>query len=422
MNINEFKTALAEGEFNGQLLKLYGETEESAQRYLKLLEGFNTRYPEADEIRIFSAPGRTEIGGNHTDHQHGCVLAAGVQLDVIAAVSLNQSGTVSVTSEGFGTDVISLDDLDKKEGEEGSSVALLRGVCKGFKDKGVELKGFNAYTVSQVPAGSGLSSSAAYEILLCTVLNGLSGAGISEIELAKISQKAEREYFGKPCGLLDQMASAYGGFIFADFKDPENPKVQKLQLDIEAVGYTLCVVNTGGSHADLTDDYAAVTAECKEVSSILWVDYLREADQEQFYANIASIRNYCSDRAVLRAHHFFTENRRVKEQKEVLADGNIKGFLKLVRASGQSSFDYLQNLYSPSNVAEQGLPIGIALTQHFLGDKGACRVHGGGFAGTIQAYIPTDMFDEYKQMIEAVFGEGSCVKLSIRPVGGYELK
>lgn len=422
MNINELKQALLEGKHDGELTKLYGEAETTKERYIEALDGFEKLYPDSDNIRLFSAPGRTEISGNHTDHQHGCVLAGSVQLDVIAVVAENSSDKISITSKGYEPDNLSITDLDKRAEEEGKSIALIKGTCRGFEDLGVELKGFNAYTISEVPAGSGLSSSAAFEVLLGTIINGITGANADPITVAKIGQYAEREYFGKPCGLLDQMASASGGFVYADFNDPKEPEVKSLNLDIEALGYTLCVVNTGGSHADLTDDYAAVTRECKEISNFLGVDFLRDADEEKFYGSIAEIRKKCSDRAVLRAFHFFNEQQRVENQKSALINGDINAFLELVNASGQSSYDYLQNLYSPSNVKEQGLPLGVALTKKFLGGKGACRVHGGGFAGTIQCYIPNCMFDDYKKMIEAVFGKYSCTKLRIRPVGGYEMK
>jgi len=422
MNINELKSALLNGRLDNELIKLYGEAETTKARYAEALDNFAKLYPDSDNVRLFSAPGRTEISGNHTDHQHGCIIAGSVHLDVIAVVAENNSDVISITSKGYSPDNANINDLEKKPEEEGRSIALVKGTCKGFKDAGAVLKGFNAYTISEVPAGSGLSSSAAFEVLLGTILNGVTGAGLDPITVAKIGQYAEREYFGKPCGLLDQMASASGGFVYADFFDPQNPEVDNLSLDIEALGYTLCVVNTGGSHADLTDDYAAVTRECKDISNVLGVDFLRDADENKFYSGLADIRTKCSDRAILRAFHFFNEQQRVLDQKDALINGDIDGFLKLVNASGQSSYDYLQNLYSPSNVKEQGLPLGIALTKKFLGDKGACRVHGGGFAGTIQCYIPTDLFEDYKNMIEAVYGKDSCTKLRIRPVGGYEMK
>ena len=363
------------------------------------------------------------MGGNHTDHQHGCVLAGSVDLDVIAVVSPNEDGIIRIKSEGYPEDIVDINDLSKKDNEVGKAISLIRGVCFKFAEQGFALKGFNAYTTSNVLKGSGLSSSAAFEVLLGNILNGLVADNkVSPIEIAKIGQFAEREYFGKPCGLLDQMASSLGGFTYADFHDPENPITESIELDLASYGYSLCVVDTGGNHADLTDDYAGITVECREISQTLGVSYLRDADSDEFYRNIAKLRADCGDRAVLRAFHFFNEQNRVLEQKSALKEGRFEDFLKLVNESGQSSFDYLQNLYSTSNVAEQGLSLGIALTKQFLKGKGACRVHGGGFAGTIQCYVPTDMVSEYKKTVEAVFGNGSCHVLNIRPVGGYEVK
>jgi galactokinase len=386
------------------------------------IQGFSSTFGEKPRY-LFSAPGRTELSGNHTDHQHGCVLAGGVDMDVIAIVSLNDDNTVRIKSKGYDMDVINLDELQKCEKEIGRAAALIRGVCFKFSEMGIKLGGFNAYTTSNVLKGSGLSSSAAFEVLVSNILNGLFADNkISAIEIAKISQFAEREYFGKPCGLLDQMASSLGGFTYADFNDPTDPITEKIDLDIKKFGYTLCVVDTGGNHANLTQDYADITIECKQISNALGVEFLRDANTNEFYEKIAELRKEFGERAVLRAFHFFNENARVLEQRDALKEGRFEDFLKLVNASGQSSFDYLQNLYSTTAVKEQGLSLAIALTKQFLGDKGACRVHGGGFAGTIQCYIPTELLADYKTMIEKAYGKGSCSVLAIRPVGGYEIK
>lgn len=319
-------------------------------------------------------------------------------------------------------DVISVGEFEKCEEEKGRAISLIRGVCAKFAELGFSVGGFNAYTTSNVLKGSGLSSSAAFEVLLGNIVNGLFADNkVNEIEIAKIGQFAEREYFGKPCGLLDQMASSLGGFTYADFNNPAEPITEKINLDIKKYGYTLCVVDTGGNHANLTQDYADITIECKQISNALGVDYLREADTKKFYSSLASLRKEFGERAVLRAFHFFNEQDRVLKQRKALLDGDFKAFLKLINESGQSSFDYLQNLYSTTAVKEQGLSLAIALTKQFLGDDGACRVHGGGFAGTIQCYIPTNRLLGYKQMIEEVFGDDSCSVLSIRPVGGYEI-
>ena len=420
MNINEIKTAIKEGKFDKDFTILYGDTKTATIRYSSACESFKDLYPDSSDIRLFSAPGRTEVGGNHTDHQHGCVLAGSVNLDVIAVVSLNDDGKIRIKSEGYDMDVVDITELDKQASETGKAISLIRGVCKKFVDMGCKLQGFNAYTTSNVLKGSGLSSSAAFEVLIGTILNGLfMDNSVSAIEVAKIGHFAEREYFGKPCGLLDQMASSLGGFTYADFHDPANPITESIDLDIKKYGYTLCVVDTGGDHANLTDDYAGITVECREISNALGVEFLRDADTDKFYNSLAILRKDCGDRAVLRAFHFFNEQDRVEAQRAALKARDFEGFLKLVNESGQSSYDYLQNLYSVSNVSEQGLSLAIALTKRFLGGKGACRVHGGGFAGTIQCYIPTEMLDDYKTMIEKTFGEGSCCVLNIRSVGGY---
>ncbi len=423
MNIAEIKSKIQNGGFDDDFLMLYGETKKAQERYFEACCEFEKIYPNSSDIRVFSAPGRTEVGGNHTDHQHGCVLAGGVDMDVIAIVSLSGDDTVRIKSKGYDMDVINLSELEKCDKEIGRAIALIRGVLYKFSEMGAKLEGFNAYTTSNVLKGSGLSSSAAFEVLVGNILNGMFFDNkASAIEIAKIGQFAERDYFGKPCGLLDQMASSLGGFTYADFNNPADPVTEKIELDIKKFGYTLCVVDTGGNHANLTQDYADITIECKEISNALGVQFLRDANIEEFYGNIAELRQNFGDRAVLRAIHFFTEQERVFKQRDALKEGRFEDFLKLVNASGQSSYDYLQNLYSTSAVKEQGLSLAIALTKLFLGDKGACRVHGGGFAGTIQCYIPTDLLDNYKQYIEASFGEDSCSVLSIRPVGGYELK
>lgn len=423
MNITEIKQKIENGAFDKDFTMLYGDVSAARARYSAACDSFCGIFPERDGIRLFSAPGRTEVGGNHTDHQHGCVLAGGVNLDVIAIVAPNVDNKVRIKSEGYDMDVIDIAELEKNEAEHGRASALIRGVLSRFKELGCALSGFNAYTTSNVLKGSGLSSSAAFEVLVGNIVNGMFFENkADEITIAKIGQYAEREYFGKPCGLLDQMASSLGGFTYADFFDPSEPITEKINLDIHSFGYTLCVVDTGGNHANLTQDYADITIECKKISNALGVDFLRDADSDRFYKSIPELRRSCGDRAVLRAFHFFNEQNRVEEQKAALKSGDFESFLRLVNESGESSYDYLQNLYSNSDVAEQGLPLAIAFTKRFLNGRGACRVHGGGFAGTIQCYIPTEILADYKKMIESVFGCGSCCVLNIRPVGGYEIK
>ncbi len=423
MTLKEIKSNIQAGKYDKDFLMLYGETEMARARYSDSLDEFEKLYGDSDNIRIFSAPGRTEVGGNHTDHQHGSVVAGGVDMDVIAIVAENDDNTIRVKSKGYDMDVVTVGDYEIKEKEIGRAISLIRGICFKFTELGFKLGGFNAYTTSNVLKGSGLSSSAAFETLLGNIMNGLfANKALAPIELAKIGQFAERDYFGKPCGLLDQMASSIGGFTYADFNNPQEPITEKINLDIRDYGYTLCVVDTGGNHANLTQDYADITIECKQISNALGVEFLRDADVDKFYDNMASLRKEFGERAVLRAFHFFNEQQRVLDQREALLKGDFKAFLKLVNESGQSSFDYLQNLYSTTAVKEQGLSLAIALTKKFLGDDGACRVHGGGFAGTIQCYIPAERMADYKTMIEKVYGENSCSVLAIRPVGGYEIE
>lgn len=423
MNIAELKQSIKNGKFDKDFTLLYGEIDTAKSRYLDAVDEFVNLYGERDNVRLFSAPGRTEIGGNHTDHQHGLVLAGSVNLDVIAVASANDEGIVRIKSKGYKMDELDVNDLDIKEDEKGRARSLIRGVLAAFKKNGHTVDGFDAYTTSDVLKGSGLSSSAAFEVLVSNIVNGLyNNASVDAVTIAKYSQFAEREYFGKPCGLLDQMASSVGGFTYADFCDPQNPIVEKINLDLNESGHTLCVVDTGGSHANLTGDYADITLECKAVSECLGVEFLRDADEDKFYQNLAAIRKKCGDRAILRAMHVFNENRRVLTQKAALKRGDFNTFFVTVKRSGESSYDLLQNVYSPSNPREQAITLALAVTKQFLNGRGAYRVHGGGFAGTVQCYIPNKMFETYKKTIETVFGKNTCVKLFVRSVGGYELK
>ncbi|MCQ2451312.1 MAG: galactokinase [Clostridia bacterium] len=424
MTNEALKNKILEGGFDKDFSLLYTDVSAARERYAKAVDAFTDLYGARDNLRLFSAPGRTEVGGNHTDHQHGCVLAGSVHLDVIAVVSENNENTIRIRSAGFPMDIIDIGNLSVLPEEKGKSAALIRGVCAAFKNKGYALGGFDAYTTSNVLKGSGLSSSAAFEVLVANIVNGLYNQNkVDAVNIAKYSQFAECEYFGKPCGLLDQMASSVGGFTYADFFDPANPVVEKIDVDFGKSGYTLCVVDTGGNHSDLTQDYADITVEMKAVSEFLGnKTHLRNVSEEEFYQQIGALRKACGDRAVLRAFHYFNESHRVQLQKKALENADFETFFSEVTSSGNSSYKYLQNLYSNSNVSEQGLCLAIALTKRFLDGKGACRVHGGGFAGTIQCYIPNGMLNSYIDMIEDVFGKDSCVPLKIRPVGGYELK
>ncbi len=388
------------------------------ERYEKAAAEFEKLFGEKP-THFFSAPGRTEIGGNHTDHNLGRVFAAGVSLDVIAAVKATDDGIITVKSEGFPVDKIDSADTEVKEEEKNSSASLIRGMAGGFLKNGHKIGGFNAYTTSNVLKGSGLSSSAAFEVLIGTILNGLyNEQAISAVEVAQLSQYAENVYFGKPSGLMDQMASSVGSFITIDFKDEKEPVIKKVDYDFSKSGYALCIVDTKGNHADLTPEYAAIPQEMKSVAQFFGKSVLREVDKQELLDNISAVREKCSDRAVLRALHYFDDNERVLAQAEALERGDIEGFFKLINESGDSSFRYLQNIYASSAPAEQGLSLALYIAKSVLGDKGACRVHGGGFAGTIQAFVPNDMLDKFSAEIEKVFGEGSCYVLSIRPVGG----
>ena len=367
---------------------------------------------------LFSAPGRTEIGGNHTDHQLGRVLAGAVSLETVAAVAENGGNTVRVLSEGYPLCEISLDDLARREAEYGTTAALIRGVAAGT---GLQ-KGFDAAVCSTVLPGSGLSSSAAFEVLLGTIASYLSGANLTAVEIAQLGQKVENDYFGKPCGLMDQMASAVGGIITIDFADPEKPLVEHLDFDFAACGHALCIIDSGADHANLTDEYAAIPQEMKAVAAVFGKAVLREVEEGEFYARVNEVRALCGDRATLRAMHFFADNRRVAEQVAALKAGDFEAFLQLVNESGRSSWLYLQNVVPAGYTAHQELAVALALAEHLLNGRGACRVHGGGFAGTIQAFVPTDMLEEFKAGMEAVLGEGSCHVLSIRPEGGILLE
>lgn len=415
------KNDISSGKFDEMFKLLYGDAEKAKARYLKAVDDFEKLYGE-HEVRLFSAPGRTEVGGNHTDHQHGCVLAGSVDLDVIAVVAATDDGLVKVKSEGFDEDVISLSELEASESEYGRASALIRGMCSEFKKDGYKTGGFVAYTTSNVLKGSGLSSSAAFEVLIGNILSGLYNGGIVDnVEIAKIAQRAENIYFGKPCGLLDQMASSVGGFTAADFNDPSKPIIEKVNYDIAAHGLKLVIVNTGGNHADLTDDYANITVECRKVSEYFGKKVLRDVDTDEFYASIGKLRAEVGDRAVLRAIHFFNENDRAVKEKEALREGRLDDFLKLSKESGRSSFQYLQNVYSLSAPTEQGLSLALALAEKVLGEKGAFRVHGGGFAGTIQSFVPDELLDEYLTTMKSAFGDDSCYVLNIRPIGGTEI-
>ena len=373
--------------------------------------------------RYFSAPGRTEISGNHTDHQHGCVLAGAVNLDTVAAVRINGTNKIRIQSKGYPMCEVSLDQLTPVESEINSTPALVRGVAARFAEFGCEVKGFDAYCESTVLPGSGLSSSAAYEVLIGTIINGLFfDKKLSAIEIAQVGQYAENVFFGKPCGLMDQMASSVGGMVFIDFKNPQAPVVEKINFDFASAEHALCIIDTGADHADLTDEYAAVPGELKALCQILGEGELRSIPKMDFYNNIQRVREEVGDRAVLRAIHVYDENQRVKLQKKALQAGDFNAFLSYVTESGLSSWRYLQNVIPAGRKEKQEVAFALTIAEKLLNGRGACRVHGGGFAGTIQAFAPNDLLEEFKSGMESVLGEGSCYVLSIRPQGGVEME
>ena len=409
------------GGYDEAFRRLYGAEAVSLQRerYIKAVNGFVASFGDGEgELGLFSAPGRTEISGNHTDHNHGCVIAGSVNLDVIAVVRAG-GDTISIQSEGYPMDVVELNQLTPVESEKNRSASLIRGTAARFAELGHGIGGFEAYTTSNVLKGSGLSSSAAFEVLVGVILNHLyNGGTISPVEIAQTAQYAENAFFGKPCGLMDQMASSVGNIITIDFNDPANPVIEAVDFDFASANHALCIVDVGGNHADLTQEYAAVPGEMKAVAASLGVSFLRETDEETVLKNIPALRKAHGDRAVLRAIHFQRENKRVAEQVEALRRGDFEAFKKLVIASGNSSFEYLQNVYASINVTEQGMSLALALAQGILEGSGAWRVHGGGFGGTTQNFVPMDKLAVFKEQMEAVFGEGSCHVLNIRPYGG----
>lgn len=417
----KIKNRITNGEFDSIFSTLYGDVDFAKQRYCKAVDAFNEIFGEREDYLLFSAPGRTEVGGNHTDHQHGCVLAGSVNLDVIAVVSLNNENVVRIKSEGYEMDTVSLDELEVNPKEEGKAIALIRGMLAEMKKAGHTVGGFDAYTTSNVLKGSGLSSSAAFEVLVGTIIKGAFNNDVDAVTIAKMAQVAENKYFLKPCGLMDQMASSVGGFTAIDFADVQNPVISSVDFDLSSHGFSLCIVNTGGNHADLTADYASVPQDCFMVAKALGKEYLREVDPNEFYKNIEYLRKTCKDKAVLRAFHFFNENERAVKEKEALQNNDFKEFLRLVNESGNYSYKYLQNVYSASNPNEQGLSLALALSEKVLNGEGAHRVHGGGFAGTIQAFVPNEKLEVYVETLEAVFGKDSCYVLNIRPVGGIQI-
>ncbi len=382
--------------------------------------GFEATFGTQPE-RYFSAPGRTEIGGNHTDHQRGRVLAAAVNLEALAAVRVNGTNTIRIQSEGYPLCEVELSQLTPQSAEINTTMALIRGVAARFTQLGCKVEGFDAYVTSTVLPGSGLSSSAAYEVLIGTIINGLFFENkVSQPEVAMIGQYAENVFFGKPCGLMDQMASAVGGMVTIDFFNKEQPVIEAVDFDFASCGHALCIIDSRASHADLTDEYAAITLELKDICSYFHKDVLTQIEEADFMAAIPQLREKCGDRAVMRALHFYKENARVPKQVAALKNGDFDAFLRLVKKSGFSSWMYLQNVIPAGYKEHQDVAVSLALCAHYLGDRGAYRVHGGGFAGTVQAFVPFDLLDAFRAGIDAVLGKGACHVLSIRPQGGVE--
>ncbi len=367
----------------------------------------------------FSAPGRTEISGNHTDHQHGCVLAAAVNLVTVAEVTLNHSGLIRVQSEGYPVVEVELKDLSVHEEEKNTTAALIRGVAAAFSQRGAQLEGFDARVRSSVLPGSGLSSSAAFEVLIGTICNELFfDKKLSAVGIAQVGQYAENVYFGKPCGLMDQTASSVGGMVFIDFENPDSPVVERIDFDFAAAGHALCIIDSGADHADLTDEYAAIPGELKQVCTFFGKEVLRDIPEAVFFAALPELRHRVPDRAILRAIHFYQENSRVQRQAQALRDGDFDTFLDLVSESGRSSWMYLQNITPTGATEHQDVAVALALCDTLLHGQGAFRVHGGGFAGTVQAFVPLEMLDSFKEGIERVLGKGKCHILAIRSEGG----
>ena len=425
MKPQEFINAVKSGEMDEKLRTVYvldSEVEKQKPRYISLLEEFIKLFGDDRDVIITSAPGRTEVCGNHTDHNNGKVMAASINLDAIAVCAKSSDNRIRVKSQGHAMNEVNITKLLPDEAEFGRSTAMVRGVVAKIKDLGFEIGGFDAVTTSDVMGGSGLSSSAAFEVLLGTTVSYLFNDGkISAVDIAKVAQYSENVFFGKPCGLLDQMASSVGTFVSIDFESTEKPVIKKVDYDFSTSGHSLCIVDTGGNHSDLTDDYAAVRAEMESVAAAMGKNVLREISFEDFKKALPEIKDKVNDRAIIRAFHFYNENIRVEKAVSALESGDFDAFKQIIIDSGHSSYMYNQNVFTPVNPTEQKLSVALCMSEDILKGKGAWRVHGGGFAGTIQAFVPNDILDEYKTAMESVFGEGNCHVLIIRPVGGTQV-
>ena len=425
MKTTELLNSIKSGALDARLAEIYGSEAVEAQkeRYVGALDDFYSMYGER-EVSLFSVPGRSEISGNHTDHNFGKVLAGSINLDIIAVASKTDDSLIRIKSRGFDEDCVDISEyLTPNEDDYFKSGALIAGMARAFTNNELKIGGYVAYTTSNVFKGSGLSSSAAFEVMIGNILNYFYNEGkVDNVEIAKMAQFAENKFFGKPCGLMDQVACAVGGFVAIDFEVPSAPVIEKVEFDLTSAGYALCIVNTGGNHADLNEDYASVPAEMKSVAAHFGYAVLRQMTREQLLGDIKSLRQNVGDRAVLRALHFFDENERVEAQSKALKSGDIDTFFEYVLKSGRSSFMYLQNVFTTKNVYEQGLSLALCITENVLkGKGGAFRVHGGGFAGTIQAFVPMAEVENYRKAIDGAFGAGACYVLKIRSLGAIEL-
>ena len=424
MTTEKMKELFRSGAQDELLLDIYLDENKLAyqrERYAAAIEKFEEIYGPG-EVSIFSAPGRSEIGGNHTDHQHGEVLAASVNLDAIAIVQATEAPVVKIVSGNYPMNKVDLSDLSKKDSEEGTTLSLIKGVLAGIADRGGKVGGFNAYITSDVLIGAGLSSSAAFETIVGTIISGLyNDMKISPVDIAIIGQYAENVYFGKPCGLMDQTASSVGNLVHIDFADVSNPVIEGVSCDFGKYGYSLCITDTKGSHADLTPDYAAVPAEMKAAAKVFGKEVLCGVTMEELIEKSAEVRKAAGDRALLRAIHFVNENKRVQQEVAALKADDFEGFLKVVKASGDSSYKFLQNVYTNHDVQHQNVSVALAVSESILGENGVCRVHGGGFAGTIQAFVKNEAVAEYKETMDKVFGKDACQVLKIRKYGGMKV-
>ncbi len=429
MTISALLQNLESGQFDPQLTRLGclspGDLPAARSRAAEAVTGFQQTFGKdaSAPAELFSAPGRTEICGNHTDHQHGRVLAAAVNLDFLACAAPNTDGVIRFQSHGWPMTEVKLDCLEPVEEEKETTAALVRGMAAQAAAKGFAVSGFDAYALSDVLPGSGLSSSAACEILLGVILNHLfCQDSLDPVAIAQMGQVAENVYFGKPSGLMDQMASSVGGAVAIDFGDPAQPQIHPVQVDLAAQGYALCIIDSGASHADLTAEYASIPSEMRAAAAFFGKEVLHQVPEEQILANLPALRKAAGDRAVLRALHFFSDDHRVEQETAALEEGRFDDFLALIRESGYSSWTMLQNVAVTGAVAEQAVAVALAVTQQLLAGRGACRVHGGGFAGTIQAFVPLDMLETFRSGVEAALHPGCCHVLSIRPVGGAVLQ